>query len=475
MSGDLDSTRILDVQDGQAYDVRVRARSALGVIGDWTTYTSYTVIGKTEAPSDVTGLYGATGAFGIRLTWNAVPDVDTAYYLIKIGSTGDSWAAATVVQEVRGTSLVVDLKESGVHRFFIKAYDTSGNESETASTIDLSISAPTAPTITASIDSENLILTWTESTGLYAIDNYEISYGTTYSGSTPLTTTKGTTYRLKVLWGGVRRFWIAARDVAGNLGTENSVDVTILEPTAAVSLTSEVIDNNVLLKWSEPSTHTLPIDYYKVYKGDIFSSATLVGQVGGTFQTFFEIVAATYTYWIVPYDKAGNDGPESGVSAIVSQPPDFELLDDQILDLSAGISLNAYISDGIMYAPINDGDTFEDHFNNNGWTTLQDQIDDLYPYLIQPTPDYAYWQGSVDYGTVIAGTLVDVSYLRVDYVGSLTMTCELSYSLDEITWTTVTGFSAYLTNFQYLRVRLEIGTYPFDSGQAMGVLGLTYS
>ena len=71
ISGASNELFISDVEDGIEYDVRVRHRNAMGASSDWVNYEGHTVIGKTEAPNQVTGIE-TTGAsetsFSVKFT-----------------------------------------------------------------------------------------------------------------------------------------------------------------------------------------------------------------------------------------------------------------------------------------------------------------------------------------------------------------------------------------------------------------------
>lgn len=474
--GNTSFTHILDVQDSVSYDVRVRAVSALGIQGSYTTATGHIVIGKTAPPSDVQGLTGFVSSFGVNLNWDSIADLDVSGYVVKIGDLNQSWSDSQFLGEVSTTTFFVGLQTAGTYKFQVKAKDTSNNESVNATLLTVSIGGPSQVIITSALAGANVVLTWTESVGLFAIAEYDIRYGDTFVGSTLIATVTALSFSQKVTWGGQRKFWVVARDVAANIGTENSIDINITLPSQVQTLTSEVIDNNVFLRWQAPSNGNLPIEFYKVYKGDTFGAATLIGQADVTFSAIFEIVGGTYTYWIEPYDTAGNTGPEAGVTAIVSQPPDFVIIDDQLLDLDAGTYVNVVIDHNLagedtIIAPVNTTETYQEHFVNNGYSSPQDQISAGFPYYIQPTPAFAYWQIIIDYGALLPATLVKLNLVKVDVSGTIGFNTKIAYSADNVNYVEQSGvYQIYALNFRYVRVRLEFGIVPNNTGEALGLL-----
>ena len=88
MPGDAIETFVWDVQDGIAYDVRVRSVNQLGVRSDITdpwsaTVTGHVVLGKSERPGDVQNFTAQQNANLVVLKWDQVTDLDLAGYEIR--------------------------------------------------------------------------------------------------------------------------------------------------------------------------------------------------------------------------------------------------------------------------------------------------------------------------------------------------------------------------------------------------------
>ncbi len=132
-------TFIWDVEDGAQYDVRVRAVNHIGVRSAFVTDASHIVIGKTAVPANVTGFTAAQNGDVMNFRWTQVADVDLQGYEIRFGprTSSPTYADATPLTKVtRGTAITSALVPPGDWTFFIKAADTSGNESTTADTSD---------------------------------------------------------------------------------------------------------------------------------------------------------------------------------------------------------------------------------------------------------------------------------------------------------------------------------------------------
>lgn len=474
--GELDFTHILDVQDGASYDVRARARSAFGVYSEFSPIAEHVVVGKTERPSNVTGFAVELGKYGVFFKWDRIADLDEASYEIRVGELDDTWEECLVIAEATGNSKQVDLILKGSYKFLIKAIDTSQNYSLEPAIVTLNLNGPSAPNVSFELIGENLVLSWTPSIGLFETKEYEIRYGDDFNLATVEARIKGTSYQRKVDWSDTRKFWVVGIDVADNLGTPTPKDVTIIAPSKVNNLTVDVIDNNVLLKWTAPTSGNLPIIHYKVKKGNPYGSAVLVGNADATFSALFEILSGNYTYWIVPTNSALIEGTPTQITALVNQPPDFVILDDQIIDPDTGTGINILIEENTILMAVNEAETFEDHFINNGWSTPEDQINDGFPYYFQPTPDFGYWEKVIDYGAVFDGTLINLSFDQEDIIGTPDVKVYIAYSPDGDAWVEAETNQVYGTNFRYVRIRFVIGDFPVPSGTgvAMGVLGLTY-
>lgn len=355
---------ILDVKDGVSYDVRIRSVNAIGAVGDWVTATGHTIIGKTAAPSDVTGLSVSVDETALAIEWDAISDLDLSEYEIRVGA---SWAAGSSIARVKTTNFRYAFLAAGTYHFMVKAIDTSGN----------------------------------------------------YSGA------------------------------------EVAEDVTITAPGQVQDLLPEVIDNFVLLRWAVPTTGSLPIREYEIRRGATFATATVLGTVKGTFFSVFEVLSATYTYWVVAKDSAGNYGTERSISASVTQPPDFILKLNQDIDFTAGTKSNCFEEEGYLIIPTVE-ETWAEHFTNNSWLTPQDQIDAGFPYYIQPSESSGYWEQTFDLGAVVGDSIVKFSYDKEDLAGSVTITPTLALSEDNVSFTGYAGLSQVASrDFRYVKLRID--------------------
>lgn len=408
-----------DLQVG-SWAFRIRGFNSIGSKSAWVD-ASFNVIGKTEPPSDVTGFSANVKPFSIELTWDSVPDLDADEYEIRYGT---SWASSTLLQKTNALTWTWETRPAGTENLLIKAIDTSGN------------------------------------------------------------------YSLNAV----------------------PADVLIQLPKAVSPLTAKLVDNNVELRWADATT-SFNIDKYRISRGDTFNGSEVVGDTKGTFKSILEVVGGTYTYWVVAYDIKGNTSPPVSVLANVDQPPDFILQANQLIDLSSGTKANLVneVGDTITFdsetdftwdsetaftfdldstyslvGPANTAETWSEHFEAlSGWVqpitldsetaftwdsetaftfdedyqSIQElQLDNGYPYYLQPTPSSASYEQVIDFTGVLAISRIQLTPFVNVIAGAPTVTYTVSYSADNVTYVDTIGTEATGVNFRYVKIKVDIAS-----------------
>lgn len=129
---------IAGIQDGVAYDIRVRTATDVAA-SDWTTQLAHTVVGKTEPPPDITAFAAQQNGGSLVMNWRQVTGTpDLAGYEIRAGRTGSSsWDNSILLtRETRGTAITDASLSPGLWDIYIKAVDTSGNYSVNPSVVE---------------------------------------------------------------------------------------------------------------------------------------------------------------------------------------------------------------------------------------------------------------------------------------------------------------------------------------------------
>lgn len=416
---------------------------------------AYTITGAMVQlpPKAVTGLTASVEEFGIRvrITPNAEPDV-TAYQY-RVGST---FATATVIESAGGSSFLWKVQVAGTYRIWAVAVDAVGNLSTPVS-YDVTLPAPNVTTVTAAFSGANFRLGWSAVQLAHAISYYRVR-DLTAPGQPVIGTPQDTFFERPVYWGGNRMFGVSPVDVAGNLGTEVTVEMNCAVPGEVTNLRAEVTDNNVLLYWGQSAQGTLPVMDYEVRRGATWASGETIGSNGNsTFGTVFEQVLGVYTYWVVQRDTAGNLGTPASVSAFVNQPPDY-VLQDNFESTFTGTCSNTYVDNGKVYGP-SLNETWETHFTSRGWTTIQDQINAGYPNYFQPSGTTGYYEEEKDYGVVLPATTITVTPTTQTLSGSITVALQIWYKTaagDAWTAAPAGATSVVASNVRYVKVRLTL-------------------
>jgi hypothetical protein len=145
LDGSATQAYLTPVDDGVTYDVRVAFENQMQARSSWVQI-SHTVIGKTAAPSDVTGFQ----VNGTRLSWNPVTDPDLWGYRVRFqAGSSQSWGDAVWLhgqgaaqQDVLTTPPFTIPAGIGVGQatLMMKAVDLSGNESQNPAILVVNLS-----------------------------------------------------------------------------------------------------------------------------------------------------------------------------------------------------------------------------------------------------------------------------------------------------------------------------------------------
>lgn len=227
--------------------------------------------------------------------------------------------------------------------------------------------------------------------------------------------TKSNQYRIPIRWAGDKVFMVRAVNTMGAISNSVFTTLNITAPVVSV-LNTEVIDNNVLLKWVA-TKGSLPIENFMLYKGADVNNLEVIGEKMGTFTTVFENASGDYTYWMSAIDSAGNLGPKTSTFAKVNQPPDYILNKDWSSTFN-GIKVNAKDEQGKLYLPMVVSETVATHFDSRSWSTPSNQVTAGYPIWTEPFGATGSYEEVFDYGAVLASALVSVSIDKLVIVGT---------------------------------------------------------
>lgn len=361
-----------------------------------------------------------------------------------------------LLQTIKATGVTFPAKYVGLGTFYVKPVDEAGNVGPEGSTT-LQIDPPGAFTFTPGINDVKAEFEWDTPVATLPIDYYEIRRGSSFGASSFVARVSTNNYNFTADWAGTETFWITAYDTAGNASPTQTGDIDILAPSAPAPR-SEVIDNNVLLRWTNGSG-TLPVVSTEIRKGTDFATAEVMQQVDATFATFFEFSSGDYTYWLVEIDSAGNYGTAAAITTVVSEPPDFVLQTAYTSDFSGTKTMVIDGPNGLLFG-IDETKTYDDHFQDQGYTTPQQQIDGGYPIFIQPidhlTP--ASYQEEYDCLGVLKSSIITVTPTMAKLAGDGEIEVDIEFRETNVDpWIKHTNQTrVYAQNFRYVRFTLRL-------------------
>jgi hypothetical protein len=110
-----------------------------------------------------------------------------------------------------------------------------------------------------------------------------------------------------------------------------------------------------------------------------------------------------------------------------------------------------------LLVPVNTTETYQQHFDNNSWSTPQDQVTAGYEYYIQPSTTTASYVVTYDYGSEIDNAIISATTAPVVFDGSVTAQVTIAHSPDNSTWTSGTAGATQIMgeDFRYVRVTID--------------------
>ena len=334
------------------------------------TYTSenrgtVTIVGKLAPPADVTNFAGEWDVIkrSVHFTWNAIADVDLSYYEIR---SGDSWALGTVVATAKGnnfTSIQIDEGVDATLDYYIKAFDTSGQESLTADytfvVIDTSETPLGLPVITVNDISSRSVITsdgtdvvsmtarWTGGTSSPDFNYYEIRL-TNISDNV---TSQHTSSTLEYTWPSVipnhtygievRRVDISGNTTAWTTPVEHLTAKDTIAPAAPDELAITPTYTANIIMWEHGDEKDLSHFVIERSLTADYGETNVIGagvtDFSGQFGAYSDSPETNglYYYWVSAVDSSGNQsapaGPvSSAVGGVVSGIPDEGILEGHL-------------------------------------------------------------------------------------------------------------------------------------------------
>ena len=201
---------------------------ALDTSGNYSTDARSASIAISAAPAP--SVTGAFGGANLTLTWGAVSgSLATAYYEVRAGTTGSTWATAASLSTAQATTYPVVAGWSGTRRFFVAAVDLIGTVGA-SNYFDAIVIAPAQPAITVQVVDNNVLLYWNDCTQTLPIASYELRRGATWATAQVIGTKQGEFTTVFETASGTYTYFLAGIDVAGNYGNPGSITTSVSQP-----------------------------------------------------------------------------------------------------------------------------------------------------------------------------------------------------------------------------------------------------
>ena len=436
--------------------------------------------GKPAAPN-ISYSYEGTK---IRLSWARPNEGNTKIKDYVIKSSADNvtdFGSAIDVDVISSESYLLDVDHNTLNtttprRYWVVARDANGTLGDIGRTgiantnyPDVTLSPPPAPNnLTAVIVGASAFVKWDEvpiATVSTKINGLPIAFYKIYrenAGASSVTAIdflqNVTSVTEEVTWNDTtQKYFVRAVDANGNDGILSSVNFTVDIPSAITNLSDEVIDNNVLLRWTESavSSTQLPIKHYNIYRNNL---SNIVGQKLGTFTTVFENVGGNFEYILKPVNTAGTEGTQASVIANVSQPPDFVLTQDFASSFN-GTVVNGFLEAGGLFFCLNSSKTWKQHFDpNNNDTSRTFGVYGASTVYALPSENTGSYEEIIDTGAVIDSTRIEatIGLEAAATIGQgLTITPHIHTSLDNSTYVSRGSGNANViaSNFRYIKIQ----------------------
>lgn len=324
------------LSDAGNFAFEVRTVNSLGAVSAWAV-ADKEIFGKTAPPSDVTGLSGQLVSGGYLLRWDPVPDLDLFEYSIRQGWTyppdGPFFFTRSKTSEYLSPYLVLPkgVDEVGL-LWTVWAIDTSDIYSVNAAAHEFTVQRPIPP---QNLQEQGVVnrfyLYWESSKTTYSIQYYEIYRVNTETEElgNKIAEVNATYFSSEEFSDGTYQYAIIAVDAAGNKSEASISNLIYLTGPQGFKAATD---------WN----HLLTDSY-----GNCDITEARVGRFG------------MYILW-------------AGLKACITLTPEEAGLPD-LPDNGEYIVLGTDAAE-----------TVEEHWENKGYSTIQDVIDAGNTYILEP-------------------------------------------------------------------------------------------
>lgn len=455
----------------------------------------------------------------LRIDWTASESIlPIVRYEVRYGA---SFAAGTPLFSGDVRTLDIPIDWLGSRTFWVTATNGAGTSSLSDSA-EFVVVAPGAVTGTrAEVVDNNALLYWSApTTGNLPIDRYEVRRGASWAAGSIVGSNGASTFTtIFEQTGGTVKYWIAAYDTAGNIGTPIAITALISQPPDYVlynDFTSTFSGTKVnmalvdgALYGSVDAAQTVEMHFgggllsspddlsggtVTVINGTVTSNVEndaggflTVDRVNRTtaadhyvLRTYTTTAHANKTYTFSAWLRLGTlTGTivmqiQDGSGAVVGTATHTVTSTLARFSVTGTFGATPAANIRLVINPTNNvgvvGDTFfvansqlvEGSSATTYFRSPQGQISDSLPLYLQPSAESGSYQEVIDYGADLPGTQVTASLASTVMAGSPSVTVQIEYKkAADVSWTAFpANVSSYLAagGLRYLRLTYSVST-----------------
>lgn len=211
--------------DPRLYDIlRTMSRDIkdiMDVVDPMQTTVKRIEQGETERPQGPTAFIATISALAVTFLWSST-DPNVRYYELRVGA---SWETGTFVIRTLSLTVAINPIAAGSHTYWLKTLSSTLVECENAVSTIVTVDAPEAPSVTAQVVDNNVLLSWVEPASDFAIDFYRV-----YRDDVQFAELSGTFLAKFEVVSGTYVYGVEAVDLAGNAGARGSVSASVRQP-----------------------------------------------------------------------------------------------------------------------------------------------------------------------------------------------------------------------------------------------------